>query len=114
MIVIFLALVLSSGQALNLPPADIRMIFIIWFCLGAGSVLCYLLLSLFIDYFHEKQAEINKAIADRAYQTQMGMSVDEYIHMRQLEIEKEKVELIKDNKNVTIIFGGLQPTYPVK
>mgnify|MGYP000570737448 CR=1 FL=1 len=31
-----------------------------------------------------------------------------------LDIVKEKVELIKDNKNVSIIFGGLQPTYPVK
>jgi regulator of protease activity HflC (stomatin/prohibitin superfamily) len=53
-----------------------------------------------------KQAEINKAIADQAYKNQMGMSVTEYLHLRQLEIEKEKVELIKDNKNVSIIFGG--------
>lgn len=61
-----------------------------------------------------KQAEENKAIADQAYQRQMNMSIAEYLHLRQLEIEKEKVELIKDNKNVSIIFGGLQPTYPVK
>ncbi len=61
-----------------------------------------------------KQAEINKAIADMAYQNQMKMSIEQYLHLRQLEIEKEKVELIKDNKNVSIIFGGLQPTYPVK
>ena len=60
-----------------------------------------------------KQAEINKAIADMAYQNQMKMTISEYLHLRQLEIEKEKVELIKDNKNVSIIFGGLQPTYPV-
>lgn len=64
-----------------------------------------------------KQAEINKAIADMAYQTQMKMTISEYLHLRQLEIEKEKVELIKDNKNVSIIFGGgngLPMTYPVK
>ena len=61
-----------------------------------------------------KQAEINKAIADRAYQTQMGMTTAEYQHQRQLEIEKEKVELIKDNKNITIIFGSTPITYPVK
>lgn len=62
-----------------------------------------------------KQAEINKAIADMAYQNQMKMSIDQYLHLRQLEIEKEKVELIKDNKNVSIIFGSNPPlTYPVK
>jgi Membrane protease subunits, stomatin/prohibitin homologs len=61
-----------------------------------------------------KQAEINKAIADKAYQQEMNMSVDQYLHLRQLEIEKEKVELIKDNKNATIIFGQNLPiTYPV-
>ena len=63
-----------------------------------------------------KQAEINKAIADMAYQREMKMTIAEYLHLRQLEIEKEKVELIKDNKDVTIIFGGnsLPVTYPVK
>ena len=63
-----------------------------------------------------KQAEVNKAIADMAYQNQMKMTIPEYLHLRQLEIEKEKVELIKDNKNVSIIFGGnnLPVTFPVK
>ena len=62
-----------------------------------------------------KQAEVNKAIADKAYQQQMSMSTDQYLHLRQLEIEKEKVELIKDNKNVTVIFGqNLPVTYPAK
>lgn len=51
-------------------------------------------------------AEVQKAIADKAYQNQMNMTIDEYLRLRQLEIEKEKVELIKDNKNTTIIFGG--------
>lgn len=61
-----------------------------------------------------KQAEINKAIADNAYRNQMAMTVQEYLHMRQLEIEKEKVELIKDNKNISIIFGNANPVFPVK
>jgi hypothetical protein len=64
-----------------------------------------------------KDAEVNKAIADRAYQVQMGMTVNEYLHLRALEIEKEKVELIKDHDNATIIFGsggGIPTTYPVK
>src|SRR5436190_684342 len=41
-----------------------------------------------------KEAEINKAIADMAYQNQMKMTIAEYLHLRQLEIETEKVELI--------------------
>jgi len=60
-----------------------------------------------------KQAEVNKAIADKAYKTEMGMTVGEYLSLRHLEIEKEKVELIKDNKNISIIFGNASPVYPV-
>ncbi|MDK9699173.1 MAG: SPFH domain-containing protein [bacterium] len=65
-----------------------------------------------------KQAEINKADADLAYQKHMGMTIPQYLSLRQLEIQKEQVELVKDNKNVTVIFGGGQSgvpiTYPVK
>lgn len=61
-----------------------------------------------------KAAEVSKAIADKAYQNEMNMTIDQYQHQRQLEIEKEKVELIKDNKNITIIFGSTPITYPVK
>lgn len=61
-----------------------------------------------------KQAEINKAIADQAYKNQMGMTISEYLALRHLEIEKEKVELIKDNKNISIIFGNASPVYSVK
>jgi regulator of protease activity HflC (stomatin/prohibitin superfamily) len=61
-----------------------------------------------------KQAEINKALADRAYQSQMGMTIDQYLHLRALEIEKEKVELVRDKQNVSIIMGqGIVPTFPV-
>lgn len=61
-----------------------------------------------------KQAEINKADADKAYRTEMGMTTAEYLQLRQLEIEKEKVELIKDNKNISIIFGNASPVLPIK
>jgi regulator of protease activity HflC (stomatin/prohibitin superfamily) len=61
-----------------------------------------------------KQAEINKAIADNAYRSQMGMTIDQYLHLRALEIEKEKVELVKEKQNVSIIMGqGIVPTFPV-
>jgi regulator of protease activity HflC (stomatin/prohibitin superfamily) len=62
-----------------------------------------------------KQAEINKAIADKAYQTQMNMTTFEYLELRRLEIQKEQVELVRDKQNVTIVMGqGLQPTVPIK
>lgn len=61
-----------------------------------------------------KQAEINKAIADKAYQNQMNMTTQEYLSLRHLEIEKEKVELIKNNKNISIIFGNANPVLPIK
>jgi len=62
-----------------------------------------------------KQAEVNKAIADKAYQREMGMSTMEYLQLRNLEIEKEKVELVRDKQNVTIVMGqGLTPTIPIK
>jgi regulator of protease activity HflC (stomatin/prohibitin superfamily) len=64
-----------------------------------------------------KAAEESKAIADKAYQDKFGMTTEQYLKLRQLEIEKEKIELIKDNRNVTIIFGsggGLPLSYPVK
>lgn len=62
-----------------------------------------------------KQAEINKAIADNAYRQQMGMSTSEYLQLRNLEIEKEKVELVRDKENVSIILGqGITPMYNVR
>lgn len=61
-----------------------------------------------------KQAEINKAIADEAYKQQMGMTISDYLELRQLEIEKEKVELIKDKQNVSIIFGDVKPVKNIK
>lgn len=63
-----------------------------------------------------KQAEINKAIADKSYQNEMGMTIEEYLMLRELEIEKEKIELIKDHKNITVIFGQghIPTTMPIK
>ena len=52
-----------------------------------------------------KAAEEAKAVADVAYKNKFGMSTPEYLELRHIEIEKEKVELVRDNKNATIIFG---------
>lgn len=61
-----------------------------------------------------KQAEINKALADKAYQNQMGMNMADYLHLRALEIEKEKIELVREKQNVSIIMGqGIVPTFGI-
>ncbi|HQO09055.1 MAG TPA: SPFH domain-containing protein [Clostridiales bacterium] len=61
-----------------------------------------------------KEAEVNKAIADKAYQNQMSMSIQEYLQLRALEIEKEKIELVREKQNVSIILGqGITPMYGV-
>ncbi len=53
-----------------------------------------------------KQAEINKAIADRAYRENFGMSTLEYLRLRELEIEKEKLEIVRGKDNVSIILNS--------
>ncbi len=61
-----------------------------------------------------KAAEISKAEADKAYQNQMNMTIDQYLALRNIEIQKEKIQLIKDKANVSIIFGDVTPTLNVK
>lgn len=60
-----------------------------------------------------KKAEENKALADRAYRENFGMSVDQYLELRSLEIEKEKLDIVRNKENVTIILnsGGAVPTF---
>lgn len=63
-----------------------------------------------------KIAEIAKSEADKSYMKNFGMTVREYIALRQLEIEKEKVELVRNKKNVHIIMSsgespGAFPTF---
>lgn len=61
-----------------------------------------------------KQAEINKALADQAYRQTMSMTMDEYLHLRQLEIEKEKLEVARGSKNISVIMGSAQPMFNIK
>lgn len=61
-----------------------------------------------------KQAEINKALADQAYRETMKMTMEEYLHLRQLEIEKEKLEVAKGSKNISVIMGNAQPMFNIK
>lgn len=61
-------------------------------------------------------AEIKRAQADKAYQREMNLTADQYIKLRTIEIEKEKVEMIKNKENVKInmlMGNGAQPIYDV-
>lgn len=62
-------------------------------------------------------AESKRAVADKAYQREMNLTTDQYIQLRALEIEKEKVEMIKNKTNVSVnmlMGNGVLPTYQVK
>ncbi|TJY57205.1 hypothetical protein E4T66_17500 [Sinimarinibacterium sp. CAU 1509] len=60
---------------------------------------------------NRKVAETNKADADLAYATNFGMNADQYLRYRQLEIQKEIVEVVKGKDNVHVIVnaGGATP-----
>ena len=64
-----------------------------------------------------EEAETKRAKADKAYQNSMNLTNDQYIQLRQIEIEKEKIDMIKNKNNVNIhmIMGGNPNTfYPIK
>lgn len=58
-----------------------------------------------------KQAESNKADADNEYMTKMKMSPEQYLKGREIEIQKEIVEVVKkkDNVNMLVVVGGALP-----
>lgn len=64
-----------------------------------------------------KVSESKRAEADDAYRLKMGLTPDQYIKLRSLEIEKEKVDMVrgKANVEVTMLMGnGATPIYNVK
>jgi preprotein translocase subunit SecD len=64
-----------------------------------------------------KDAETKRAEADDAYRVKMGLNPDQYIKLRQLEIEKEKVDMVrnKGNVSITMLMGnGALPMYNVR
>lgn len=60
-----------------------------------------------------KISETKRAEADDAYRKTMGLSPDQFIRLRSLEIEREKVDMVRDKKNVTItmMMGGTAVPY---
>lgn len=64
-----------------------------------------------------KVAEDKRAEADDAYRVRMGLTPDQYIKLRSVEIEKEKVEMVRNKSNVsiTMLMGNdYTPIYNVK
>lgn len=65
-------------------------------------------------------AEQAKARADRGYIDSSQMNIEQYLRLRALEIEKDKIELVKNNPNAKILLmsgaagAGVVPTYDVK
>jgi len=54
-----------------------------------------------------RNADRAKALADMEYKnTFTGMTVDQYLQLRALEIEKEKIEMVKGKQNVSIIMSS--------
>lgn len=66
---------------------------------------------------YRKTAEMKRAEADDAYRIKMGLTPDQYIKLRSVEIEKEKVDMIRNKSNVsiTMLMGNdYTPIYNVK
>lgn len=66
---------------------------------------------------YRKIAEEKRAEADDAYRVKMGLTPEQYIRLRSVEIEKEKVDMVRNKQNVsvTMLMGnGAQPFYNVK
>ena len=62
-----------------------------------------------------EEAELARAKADKAYMKEMNLSADQFISLRALEIEKEKVEMLKNNSSVKVeAFLGYPNFYKVK
>lgn len=50
-------------------------------------------------------AEIAKAKSDKAYMDEFDMNVNQYLVLRSIEIEREKIEVVKNKDNVHIIMS---------
>jgi len=61
-----------------------------------------------------KEAEQNKALADKAYLVKFGMTVPQYLKLRSLEIEEQRIEMVRHHDNVSIIMGNVTPVLNVK
>ena len=63
-------------------------------------------------------AEKQKAIADNAYMKELNINFEQYLKIREIEIQKEQLEIVRNKENIHIIMntGGNSPvpTFSVK
>lgn len=62
-------------------------------------------------------AEVARANADKAYRTNLGLTSQEFIQLRQLEINKEYVEILRNKPNINVdlmLNGGVSPIWDIK
>lgn len=61
-------------------------------------------------------AERERAKADKQYQSEMNLSADQFIQLRALEMELQKIEMVrgKDNVNVDVMFGNALNMWDIK
>jgi hypothetical protein len=64
-----------------------------------------------------EEAERSRARADKAYRIELGLTSQEFIQLRQLEISKEYVEILRNKPNINVdllINGGTTPIWDIK
>lgn len=63
-----------------------------------------------------RETERLRALADKEYQITMGFTPSQFIQLRALELENQKIEMIKNksNVNVDVMLGQTTPMWDVK
>lgn len=63
-----------------------------------------------------RETERLRALADKEYQNTMGFSPTQFIQLRALELENQKIEMIKNksNVNVDVMLGQTTPMWDIK
>jgi Fe2+ transport system protein B len=63
-----------------------------------------------------RETERLRALADKEYQNTMGFSPGQFIQLRALELENQKIEMIKNksNVNVDVMLGNSTPMWDIK
>jgi hypothetical protein len=63
-----------------------------------------------------RETEHLRALADREYQITMGFTPSQFIQLRALELENQKIEMIKNksNVNVDVMLGQTTPMWDIK